>query len=496
MTDPGEIPSNSTPQPSTGQPYPDTVELRQRLVNYLYQEGAIRSPLLAKAFSEVPREIFLPSNIPLQRVYSDDAIVVKWDENNFPSSSSSQPILMADMLEALRLEPGLKVLEIGAGVGYNAALMAHWVGDGSLVTTVDLDPVMVDVAKANLQELARQSGKNFDRVTVVAADGSAGYPDNAPYDRIIVTVQQWEIAPAWVDQLRVGGILLLPLTISTHLWGGLIPALQKQPDGSLVGVAGSFGGFMPMRGEMAHPVTSQGRFALLPLNPSLVWSDFGPVPEKSLPQLLLSNSEIMPGLERFLEEPGVLVAGPEVTRELDFSSEGVLGQRDNREQRSVFSVFYGFSFMLAVSAQDRLFSLVLATPQPDSEAGTDTGRTATGWSRDGWHYEVRGLALVEPALDAGGYDLTLLLSPDNSNRPQARLVQGWRIRSSASANLSNPGPNRATQKLGEAWQSWHRMGRPSPVRYRPVAYPASQPQPVPGYILPRRFYNLVLPFQP
>jgi hypothetical protein len=149
-----------------------------------------------------------------------------------------------------------------------------------------------------------------------------------------------------------------------------------------------------------------------------------------------------------------------------------------------------------VSAQDRLFSLVLATPQPDSEAGTDTGRTATGWSRDGWHYEVRGLALVEPALDAGGYDLTLLLSPDNSNRPQARLVQGWRIRSSASANLSNPGPNRATQKLGEAWQSWHRMGRPSPVRYRPVAYPASQPQPVPGYILPRRFYNLVLPFQP
>src|SRR3954463_3821167 len=119
-SDPGE----NLPNPgSTGQASLDPVELRQRLVNYLLGEGAIRSPLLAKAFSEVPREIFLPANVPIQRVYSDDAIVVKWDENNFPTSSSSQPILMADMLEALRLEPGLRALEIGAGVGYNAALM-------------------------------------------------------------------------------------------------------------------------------------------------------------------------------------------------------------------------------------------------------------------------------------------------------------------------------------------------------------------------------------
>src|SRR5215217_4150150 len=128
-SEPGE---NLDPQNSTGQSSPDPVELRQRLVNYLLAEGAIHSPLLAKAFSEVPREIFLPFNVPLQRVYSDDAIVVKWDENNFPTSSSSQPLLMADMLEALQLEPGLRVLEIGAGVGYNAALMAHWAGDGSL----------------------------------------------------------------------------------------------------------------------------------------------------------------------------------------------------------------------------------------------------------------------------------------------------------------------------------------------------------------------------
>src|SRR6478672_8645891 len=111
-SEPGENLPNQVSPSSTGQASLDPVELRQRLVNYLLGEGAIRSPLLAKAFSEVPREIFLPANVPIQRVYGDDAIVVKWDENNFPSSSSSQPILMADMLEALRLEPGLKVLEI------------------------------------------------------------------------------------------------------------------------------------------------------------------------------------------------------------------------------------------------------------------------------------------------------------------------------------------------------------------------------------------------
>src|SRR3954464_12694672 len=95
-SDSGEKLSNPATEASTGQAAtgPSPVELRQRLVNYLLAERAIRSPLLAKAFSYIPREIFLPSNVPIERVYSDDAIVVKWDENNYPSSSSSQPILM------------------------------------------------------------------------------------------------------------------------------------------------------------------------------------------------------------------------------------------------------------------------------------------------------------------------------------------------------------------------------------------------------------------
>lgn len=493
-SDSGEILPNPDTQSSTGQTSFDPVVLRQRLVNYLVGEGAIRSPLLAKAFSEVPREIFLPASVPIQRVYSDDAIVVKWDENNSPSSSSSQPILMADMLEALRLEPGLRVLEIGAGVGYNAALMAHWVGDGSLVTTVDLDPAMVEVARANLQELARLTGKNFDRVKVEAADGSAGYPPDAPYDRIIVTVQQWEIAPAWVEQLRVGGILLLPLTISSHLWGGLIPALQKLPDGTLVGVGGSFGGFMHMRGKMAHPSHTPGRFAMLPFGSSRVWSEFDAFPNIAESQLLLSNSEILPDLERFLEQSDVVAFGPEGSLELDFPSDTSSISPESRVQREVSYAFYGFSFVLVLAAQDRLFSLVQATPVPSSEVSQTID--TNGRVRDGWQYDTRGLALVEKSADAAGYDLALLLSPDASNRWQNKLIQGWRIRTTEATNLLPPQtPNQAVVKLQEAWQTWQKMGRPTPVRYRPVAYPADRLPPVPGYVLPRQFYNLVLPFQ-
>jgi len=467
--------------------------LRQRLVNHLLSEGAIRSPLLAKAFSEVPREIFLPSNVPIERVYSDDAIVVKWDENNYPSSSSSQPILMADMLEALQLAPGLKVLEIGAGVGYNAALMADWVGDGRQVTTVDLDPAMADIARNNLQRLAQFTGQNSDQVTVVAADGSLGYPAHAPYDRIIVTVQQWEIAPAWVTQLRVGGIILLPLTVSNQLWGGLIPALQKQADGTLAGVGGSFGGFMPMRGEMAHPSPAQGRFALLPVSPGQLWSD-QPAEPDPVAKVLLSNSETMPGLEKFLEQPGVQAYGPTEKLTLDFTNLG----GSNRTQREATYAFYGFSFVLAFASNDRLFSTVLATPLPPVEEGQTappTARSSQGWVQDGWQYEPRGPVLIEPSEDGLGFDLALLFSP-NRNNPGEKLVEGWRLRAPNAEKLAPGTPNLALEKVRQAWLTWQNMGRPHPSQLRPVAYPSGQPQPVPGYVLPRRFYNLVLPFKP
>jgi protein-L-isoaspartate(D-aspartate) O-methyltransferase len=97
-------------------PTPDANELRRGLVAFLLQEKAIRSAPVERAFLSIPREIFLPRQFPLERVYTDDAIPVKWDANKIATSSSTQPALMADMLETLDVAPGMHVLEIGASV--------------------------------------------------------------------------------------------------------------------------------------------------------------------------------------------------------------------------------------------------------------------------------------------------------------------------------------------------------------------------------------------
>src|SRR6201996_420036 len=116
-----------------------------------------------------------------------------------PTSSSSQPTIMAVMLDQLGLEPGHRVLEIGAGTGYNAALMKYLVGPSGTVVTVDLNE---DVARDAAAHLA---AAGYPEVAVVAADGAAGFPASAPYDRVIATVGVSDLAPAWLDQLGPGG---------------------------------------------------------------------------------------------------------------------------------------------------------------------------------------------------------------------------------------------------------------------------------------------------
>jgi len=102
---------------------------------------------------------------------------------------------MAIMLEQMELEPGHRVLEIGAGTGYNAALMAHIVGGEGLVATLDIDEDIV----ADVRKHIADAG--LGNVTVVRADGGYGYPPDAPYDRIILTVGVWDLVPAWLEQL-------------------------------------------------------------------------------------------------------------------------------------------------------------------------------------------------------------------------------------------------------------------------------------------------------
>ena len=214
--------------------------LHRNLIDSVKAKGFIRSPQVEAAFRAVPRHLFLP-NVPLQRVYRDEAIVTKSLNGRFVSSSS-QPTIMAIMLEQLDLHEGQRVLEIGAGTGYNAALMAHIVGETGHVVTIDIDEDIVEGARKHL------ATAGFGRVQVVCADGGLGFPNAAPYDRIILTVNAGDITPAWHEQLAPDGRILLPLSVR----GPQIAVAFKRIGDSFESVSVQPCGFVGLRGAFAE----------------------------------------------------------------------------------------------------------------------------------------------------------------------------------------------------------------------------------------------------
>src|SRR5688572_9274324 len=128
--------------------------LRRELVAQLERRRIIKTPAVRRAFLAVPRERFVPDRLRqggLEAVYKDVAIVTKTDAKGGAISSSSQPAIMAVMLEALRLKPGLRVLEVGAGTGYNSALLSRIVGARGSVTAIDIDAELVAAARSALR---------------------------------------------------------------------------------------------------------------------------------------------------------------------------------------------------------------------------------------------------------------------------------------------------------------------------------------------------------
>lgn len=214
--------------------------LRTALTDQLLHGGLIRGGEVAEAFRTVPRHLFLPEVDPA-KAYADEAIPVKWSADGRPLSSSSQPAIMAIMLEQLRLEPGQRVLEIGTGTGYNAALLAHIVGEAGTVATVDIDEDLATAARQRLH------AAGYPSVVVASGDGAAGWPGGAPYDRIVVTASARDLAPAWTGQLRDGGRLVVPLSLR-----GMQQVVTFERAGDhLVSVSVVPGGFMPLTGELA-----------------------------------------------------------------------------------------------------------------------------------------------------------------------------------------------------------------------------------------------------
>lgn len=226
-------------------PSQDAPSLQQTLVDTLIAAGRIQSPDVEASFRAVPRHLFVP-DAPLETVYSNTHIVTKTIEGR-DVSSSSQPSMMAIMLEQLDLRAGQRVLEIGAGTGYNAALMAHIVGPAGQVVTIDIDEDIVAAARAHL------AAAGFERVRAICSDGGMGHPDAAPYDRIIVTVGTDDIAPAWREQLRHDGRLVVPIGVTSldMVSGSKVLATFDHVDDHLESRILAYCRFVPLRGVFA-----------------------------------------------------------------------------------------------------------------------------------------------------------------------------------------------------------------------------------------------------
>lgn len=156
------------------------------------------------------------------------------------TSSASQPPVVADMLVALQAEPGMKVLEVGTGTGYNAALLAHQLGQENVVT-VEIDPQVADHAGHVLVAVG------LEKVAVITGDGAQGCPANAPYDRVIVTAGVTTIPYAWISQTAPGGRIVLPMT-GTYQPPGIL-TLDVGHDGTATGRFGGAAAFMALRAQ-------------------------------------------------------------------------------------------------------------------------------------------------------------------------------------------------------------------------------------------------------
>lgn len=173
----------------------------------------------ASAFAQVPRHHFVPSfyNMTedgwkkvtgtdpeyLDGVYSDTALTTQTDDKGIPNSSSSEPSLMLAMLDALNVQSGNRIFELGTGTGYNAALLCTRLGDRNVVS-VDVDAALVRDARARLMILGYSP-------TLVAGDGAAGYSEKAPYDRFIATARLRYVPRAFFEQSREGAVIVVPL---------------------------------------------------------------------------------------------------------------------------------------------------------------------------------------------------------------------------------------------------------------------------------------------
>lgn len=217
--------------------------LHDEMIRRLVDEGYLVIRRVEDAFRTVRRDFFLPS-VPLEVVYSGQAVITRRGPDGAPTSSSSMPAIMAVMLEQLDVQPGQRVLEIGAGTGYNAALLAVLAQSNGEITTIDIDADIVREARQHLNTAGHHG------VRTVVGDGWVGVPEHAPYDRIEATVGVWDLSPFWVAQLVNDGLVVIPLWLGP---GVQVSVAFRKNGERLRSVTVRPCGFMRLRGPHAGP---------------------------------------------------------------------------------------------------------------------------------------------------------------------------------------------------------------------------------------------------
>jgi protein-L-isoaspartate(D-aspartate) O-methyltransferase len=255
----------------------NAARLLDRLVTQLTADGDL-TPDWRETFLAVPRHAFIPDIVwrhdptidgpdlvPVRRseqpdqwleiAYANSPVTVQVDDGHPVgpdehgrdiSSSASHPGIVAQMLTASGAQPGERVLEIGTGTGYNAALLAHRLGARNVVS-MEIDEALAGHAQRALK------AAGYDAVTVLTGDGALGHRDRAPYDRVLCTASVQHVPYAWVSQTRPGGRILTPWA-NAYFDGGLL-ALEPLGDGNATGRIVGKAWFMWLRDQRVSRVS-------------------------------------------------------------------------------------------------------------------------------------------------------------------------------------------------------------------------------------------------
>jgi protein-L-isoaspartate(D-aspartate) O-methyltransferase len=183
------------PLPPAGEAVSDEEARRRQMVDRQIRARGVSNPDVLAAMTRVPRHLFVPES-ERPNAYEDEPLPIGYGQ------TISQPYIVAYMSEMLEAKAGHRVLEIGTGSGYQAAVLAEL---GCEVFSIEIVPELAERARSTLAELG------YANVHVRHGDGYLGWPEEAPFNRVILTAAPREVPQALIDQLAVGGVLIAPV---------------------------------------------------------------------------------------------------------------------------------------------------------------------------------------------------------------------------------------------------------------------------------------------